>query len=181
MKRWHLGTLLIVIMVFVTVGSTVLAFGPGGRHRSSDCIGTDACVVGPKGWYHGPSGVAADLNLSKEQMDKMWQTTEKFRTDTQKLRYELFQKRFEMKALFTDPKVDDAAIMAKEREISSLRQSMGEKIVQFRLAQRKILTPEQLQKLSEARLEPRFDGMSFGPGGRGAWGRRSEYVIGGGD
>jgi Spy/CpxP family protein refolding chaperone len=103
----------------------------------------------------------AGVDLSKDQQDKMWQLREKFNSDTSALRYEMFQKRNELKTLFADPKATDAAILAKEKEVNALRQKMHDRMVRFKLDQRKIYTPEQLKQISQR------GGCGFGQGPRG--------------
>ncbi len=125
-------------------------------------LATTAFAVGPAGF--GPKGYGRGIDLSKEQTDKMWQIREKFASDTSSLRYELFQKRGELRALYSDPKASDAAIMAKEKEVNTLRQKMHDRMVRFKLEQRKVYTPEQLQKLADSGYGPGFGG---GRGGRG--------------
>jgi Spy/CpxP family protein refolding chaperone len=69
----------------------------------------------------------------------------------------LFQKRIEARKLFTDPSAKDETILAKQKDLNAIQQQLRDKMVQFKLEERKILTPEQLKKLGE-----------FGPGaGRG--------------
>ncbi len=76
----------VVVAVFlVAFATSVFAFGPGG-----------GCGAGPMGG-HG-------IDLSKDQQDKMWQLKEKFNSDTSPLRYEMFQKRNELRTLYADPK-----------------------------------------------------------------------------
>ncbi len=161
MKRWKVGILTLLLLVLATVGA--YAYGPGHGYGPG---------AGPDPGFVGPFGFAAKLNLSNEQMEKMWQMKEKFRNDTQKVRYELFQKRLEMRALFSDPKSDDAAILAKQKEMNALRQNMADKMVEFRLAQRKVLTHEQLKKLGEVGSGGGLERMrmGLGPGDRGPFG-----------
>jgi Spy/CpxP family protein refolding chaperone len=52
-----------------------------------------------------------------------------------------------MRKLFTDPKTDDATLLAKQKEISKLRQQLSEKKAGMKVEWRKILTPEQIAKL----------------------------------
>ena len=66
-----------------------------------------------------------------------------------------------MRKLFTDPKADQAALLAKERELAALRQKLTEIRVQASLEWRSILTPEQIQKLDRM---PRRKGMGRGFG-----------------
>ncbi|MCX5804823.1 MAG: Spy/CpxP family protein refolding chaperone [Proteobacteria bacterium] len=162
MKRWHVG---IMVVLFLALTTTVFAFGHKGGFGPGGCGGQGAGFEGPMGM-----GMAANLNLSKEQIEKMWLTKEKFHNDTQKLRYELFQKRIELKSLYADPKADEATLLAKQKELNTLRQSMQDKMTQMRLEQRKILTPEQIKKLSETSYGPGFGrkGAGRGPCGQGA-------------
>jgi Spy/CpxP family protein refolding chaperone len=129
MKRWYAG--MAVAVLFVALAVTVYA-GPGG--------------MGPG---MGPGGYAY-LNLSQDQMDKMWQLKNKYYNDTQATRYQMFQKQVELRKLYADPKADGAAIAAKEQEVSSLQQQLSDTMAQMRLEQRSFLTPEQIQKLKEA-------------------------------
>lgn len=145
MKRF-LG---IVVAVFlVAFATSVFAFGPGG------------------GFGPGPKGYGPSVDLSKDQQDKMWQLREKFNADTSALRYEMFQKRSELRALYADPKATEAAILAKEKEVDALRQKMHDRMVRFKLDQRKIYTPEQLKQIGD-RGGPGFGVRHFGPRGGG--------------
>lgn len=146
MKKMHVGML---VVLFVALAATVFAFGPGS---------------GPAG-YGGAGGPGfMHLNLSKEQTDKIWQLKEKQRNETSAIRYELFQKKNELRSLYANPGADDAAILAKQKEVNALRTKLQDKMVQFRLDERKILTPEQLKQVNES-------GRGFGFGGRGFGGR----------
>ncbi len=144
MKKYVAGFL---VVLFVALGSTVFAFGPGG-------------FGGCRGGGYGAGPGIAGVDLSKEQLDKMWQLKDKFYGDTKDLRYQMFQKRLDMRTLYADPKTDSAALLAKQKELNALRQKMQDKMAEFKIAQRQVLTPEQLQKYSDG---------SFGRGhGRGA-------------
>jgi len=89
------------------------------------------------------------LNLSDKQLASMKELRNSFHNDTRDLRYNLEIKRIEMRKLFTDPKTDDAILLAKHKEISELRQQLSEKKAQMRIEWRKILTPEQIMKLDK--------------------------------
>jgi Spy/CpxP family protein refolding chaperone len=147
MKKWFVGMLALMVVVAAT---SVFAFGPGG------CGGRGGGFFGGEG-----PGAFERLNLSKEQMDQMWQLREKFQNETKDLRYQMYQKRREMKTLFADSKADDAAIRAQYTQMSALRQKLQDKRVEFKLAQRHILTPDQLQELGQGSF-----GRGFGRGGQ---------------
>jgi Spy/CpxP family protein refolding chaperone len=87
------------------------------------------------------------LGLSDEQLAKMKELKISFHNDTRDLRYNLAIKRLEMRKLFTDPKTDDATLVAKQKEISNLRQQLSDKKAEKKLKWRKILTAEQIAKL----------------------------------
>ena len=61
-----------------------------------------------------------------------------------------------MKKLFGDPKVDDATLMAKQKELIGLKLKMMERKGQMKIEWRRILTPEQIQKLDRISM---FRGM----------------------
>ena len=156
MKRLYA---VIMLVVFVALATTVFAYGPKGAGHGTNagpCPG-----YGKSGGFGHGAGMYAALNLTQEQQDKMWQAKEKFRNDTSATRYQMFKKRAELRNLYADPNANDTAILAKQAELNALRQSIQEKAVQFKLAQRKILTPEQIKQIGET-------GYGFGKGkGRG--------------
>jgi Spy/CpxP family protein refolding chaperone len=167
-KRWYVGIMVVLFLAFTT---TLFAFGNRGGYGTGG-FGPGACLGGGSygGGFGGPMGIAANLNLSKEQTEKMWQLKERFHNDTQKLRFELFQKRIELKDLYADPKTDEATLIAKQKDLNALRQNMQDKMSQIRIEQRKILTPDQIKKLSETSYGPGFGwkGAGRGPCGQGA-------------
>jgi Spy/CpxP family protein refolding chaperone len=163
MKRWHVG---IMVVLFLALTTTVFAFGHRGGFGPGGCGGQDA-------GFGGPMGFAANLNLSKEQTEKMWQIKDKFHNDTQKMRYELFQKHIELKSLYADPKTDEATLLAKQKELNTLRQGMQDKMTQMKLEQRKLLTPEQIKKFSETTYGPGYGRMGYGRGS--GWGKGTGY------
>ncbi len=171
MRKWCMGMAAVVFVVFATVafaqgpgsgpGGPPFAGGPGGFHGPGSFGGSS----GPEGfqrgygpWFHGGFGGGDYLGLSKEQLDKMRELRDRFYNETRDLRYEIAQKQLEMRKLFMDPKTDDATLLAKQKEMSGLRQKLQDKMAQMMIEGRKMLTPEQLQKL---------DRMGMGPGGMG--------------
>jgi len=87
------------------------------------------------------------LNLTQEQRAKMKDIWSRFKADTHDLKYDVAERRMEMRKLYTDPKADQAALMAKEKELTGLRDKLTERRFQAGLEFRSILTPEQIQKL----------------------------------
>jgi Spy/CpxP family protein refolding chaperone len=131
--------------------------GPGGMHGA---MGGDA--------IH--SGIAKHLNLSKEQQDKLNALTNRYFSETRNMRYELAEKRLAMWMLFTDPKTSDATLLAKQKEISALRQKLFDKMAQMMIEGRKILTPDQLAKLDQMGMEMGMGMMHGGMMGGGMMG-----------
>ncbi len=159
-------------VIFVALAVTAFAFGPGaGSMMGKDGYGIHRDgEMGP-----GPMGRGPKLDLSTEQIAAMKQIREKYRVDTEALRNDLIQKQVELKTVYADPKASDAAILAKQKEVDTLKQKMQAKMVQLRLEQRKIFTPEQLTKMGEAAQAfgngkgrgKGFGGRGFGPGACG--------------
>ncbi|MFZ1980457.1 MAG: Spy/CpxP family protein refolding chaperone [Smithella sp.] len=108
-----------------------------------------AMQSGGKPCFHKEFNFKKQLNLSDKQLASMKELRNSFHNDTRDLRYNLEIKRIEMRKLFTDPKTDDATLLAKNKEISELRQQLSEKKAQMRIEWRKILTPEQIMKLDK--------------------------------
>ena len=127
-------------------------WGQGGAHPQ---------MQGP--WGQGPArhGFGAFLGLTQEQKDRMKELRSRFRADTHDLRYDIRLKRLEMKKLFTDPKTDDQTLLAKQKELSALVLKLMDKNAQMKIEWRKILTPEQIQKLDRM---PKGRGMRHHPG-----------------
>ena len=95
----------------------------------------------------------------KSRLTKMRELRDRFYNETRDLRYDMAQKRLEMRKLFMDPKTDDATLLAKQKEMSGLRQKLQDKMAQMMIEGRKILTPEQLQKLDRMGMGSRRHGL----------------------
>jgi Spy/CpxP family protein refolding chaperone len=159
------------LFAFGPAGGPLLA-GPGFTGPPGSAFGSPGAFgPGPEGpgRLQGGPGPAfpggidpARLNLSKEQLSKMRAMADRFFQETRDLRYEVLQKELEMRKLFTDPKVDDATLLAKQKELSTLHLKLMDRSAQLMIEARKILTPEQIQELD--RMPMGHDGM--GPGRR---------------
>jgi Spy/CpxP family protein refolding chaperone len=146
-----------IVMPVQAEGPCCPSGGPG-RFRPSLHLHDPLGFEGPSRCPpSGPMRPRGDLlKLSKEQKGMIKEIKSRRHDEIRELRYELAMKHLEVQRLFTDPKTGDAAIEAKEKELSVLTTRLFEKMAQMRLQWRKILTAEQLQKLD--RLPP-------GPGG----------------
>ncbi|OPY83965.1 MAG: zinc resistance protein [Syntrophorhabdus sp. PtaU1.Bin153] len=173
MKKWHL---VIVVALCIGLATTVYAFGPGHRYAAAGWGGHGPCYGGP-GFGGGP---LAGLDLTKEQASQLWQIREKHHSDTRSLRYEMFQKRLELRKLYADPKADEALMLAKQKEINTLQQKMADKRAQLQFEERKVLTPDQIKKLNEMNGGPGYGFHGFGGRGFGPCGGCGQRALGGG-
>jgi Spy/CpxP family protein refolding chaperone len=139
-----------VVLVMVLGVSYVYAQEQGDPHR--------------QGWIHGEKsrGHGKRLNLTPEQKEKFQELRRKFIGENAQLIGGLVAKRLELRSLWTDPKADSQAILAKEKELRDLQTRMRDKVIQYRLEARNSLTPEQIEKLG--RMGGRGFGHGFGMG-----------------
>ena len=83
------------------------------------------------------------LNLTPEQKTQLQTLRDNFRKDTVLLRNNIKVKRLELRTLWTVPKPEKDKIIAKQKELNDLRTQLQMKFIDFRLAARSYLTPEQ--------------------------------------
>lgn len=86
------------------------------------------------------------LKLSSEQKQEIHSLNETFRNEIERLHSEEFKIKTELKLLWLQPHPDPRRIMSKEKAMHDLEWQMKEKSVQYRLAFRDKLTPEQLSE-----------------------------------
>jgi Spy/CpxP family protein refolding chaperone len=82
-------------------------------------------------------------------MDKIDDLMNRSLKETRDLRYDLALKHIEMHKHFTDPRIDDATLLAKQKELSSLHRKLLDNMARTMIESRKILTPEQLARLDQ--------------------------------
>ena len=110
------------------------------------------------------------LGVTAEQAAKIRQQTSDFRKAEIRSRAEADIKRIELRDLLSAEKPDKAAIDRKLEEIGTARLTREKAAVDFHLAMRNALTPEQREKLKKLREEWRNRGR--GEGREGARGPR---------
>lgn len=137
---------LLVATLFLALATAVFAAppDPGPKDRSE-----------MRGAGDHPAAIqkfAAYLNLTPEQRDKMKEIGNRFWDDTRDLRYQIRFRRLEMKRLFTDPKTDEQALIAKQNELQSLVFKLMQRKGQMKIEWRRVLTPEQIRKLDRMPL-----------------------------
>lgn len=150
-KRYYLG-IGMMALVLVLAGTAAFAApavtGQGAPGR--------AAFGGPSTMGHHHHGMGALLGLTDDQKARMKEIRNRFSAETHDLRYDLMQKRVEMRKLFTDPKVDSARLLDKEKELSALREKLQSRRAQMKIEWRGVLTPEQIQKLDQAPVAHRM-------------------------
>ena len=97
------------------------------------------------GHGHPPCWLPDDLQLTTEQKEKLISIQGSYLSDISSLRNDLLNKRYELRRLMSDPtsKVDD--IRAKQEEAFELETQIQEKVIDYQLMVREILTPEQFR------------------------------------
>ena len=91
--------------------------------------------------------MAKELGLSDEQIEAMRSVNEEMRITTQPLREELFKKRQELMSLLRDEEIDREKADVLIGQIASLQANLDEQIFDRLLMMKRILTPEQQQRL----------------------------------
>ena len=78
-------------------------------------------------------------NLTPEQAGKLFDLRQKFLDDTASLRKDMVVKRAELRVLWRDENPDEKQILAKLKEINTVKAKLQEKVVPFRIEVKKIL------------------------------------------
>jgi Spy/CpxP family protein refolding chaperone len=162
-----LGILLLVAVFAFPVFGRGPGWGSGWGHGYCVNQGYGGGQGGPMGGY------GAGLNLTEEQSAKIRSLREAHQKDVTPLRSELFAKRAELRALWAQTNPDKDAILAKQKEVSTLRDQMREKKTTHRLEMRSLLTPEQ-----QASLTFMGRGKRMGPRGEFGYGHRGRFGHG---
>jgi Spy/CpxP family protein refolding chaperone len=158
--------IIVAVVMVAVLASAGLAVAQGsekgpGMERGYGFHWGGARSAGPGSWYH--------LNLTPDQVEKIRALRESFFKEKVPLQNELMGKRLELKALWMQTNPDEQKILAKQKEINTLRVQFEEKATKNRLEMRKILTPEQqakwIQILSRHQVwGGHHRGWGFGPG-----------------
>jgi Spy/CpxP family protein refolding chaperone len=140
-----------LVGIMALTATTALAWGPGaGRGMGYG--------PGPGSGY-GPG--AAVSTLSPEQAAKIRKIRSDRFAEAAKVRTEMVTKRTALQALFREPVLDQAKIVAKQKEMTARQAQMQEKTLAAWMAVANVLTPEQRAQLPT--VGP-GTGSGFGPG-----------------
>ena len=126
------------------------------------------------GIYGGRMGAQAlsSLNLTADQAEKIRSLRESFMKEIRPIRLRMFNKRAEMRLLWMQTNPDPKKIKATQKEIGDIWGQIRDKITDFRLAIRKVLTPDQVsQLLARGLWRGKGPGCWRGSGGVQCWGR----------
>lgn len=106
------------------------------------------------GWM-GPFSpyLLSQLKLSESQTSEIQVLREKVIEKVGPLRSSLFQIKGELKDLWVQNKPDESRIKEKQKEIRSLRDQIKDRITNYSLELKKLLTPEQNSQLAALWLE----------------------------
>jgi len=112
---------------------------------------------------------ALDLNLSSEQLKEINLIQQAYLKEAQTLRAQLFAKRLELRESITNPTVKPEIIRSKHGEIAELEYKFEEKVIEYLLKVRTLLTQEQLKIWCPEKEAPFFRGMGHGSGIMDPW------------
>lgn len=144
MKKLTLTLTAVALGLLLT--SQAFAWGPGSGKGGGCC--REAGLEG--------------LNLTDEQKTKIDALRDANDKATKPLREKIFDKSVELRRLWLEPKPDKDKITAAQKELRTLRNEMEDSVTALRLEIRKVLTPEQNEKLANSRWGR---GSGFGPRG----------------
>jgi Spy/CpxP family protein refolding chaperone len=140
---------LILGAVFLLVtGALAFAHGPGGGYggghggygmQDGECprmMENGGQGMGPGMMGHGRK--SSDLDLSKEQQDKLDEARERFWSENRKLRRDIADKRDELYDELGKKTTDEARVTALQKELSKLESDFDQKTIQHKLEVHKI-------------------------------------------
>ncbi|MEW6685509.1 MAG: Spy/CpxP family protein refolding chaperone [Candidatus Edwardsbacteria bacterium] len=156
MSRKKLFPLLLTLVFFLARGGSIYAQLPGeGSIRGGPEMRGEGCEmpedIGMPWWKD--KAAAKEIGLSEEQVTKIKNMHLEQKKKMIGLRSELKVKEIELRKLFDEAKPNEAAIKAKAKEISDLREKMFLSDIELRLVMKKMLTPEQEEKIKAMRMK----------------------------
>ncbi len=156
MKKLTLALMAVVLGVFLT--ASAFAFGPTDGRGPGPGYGPGS-GMGPG--YYGNTGFNR-LNLTDEQKTKIEALQIAREKDVRPIREKMFDKSVELRRLWLKENPDKDKILVVQKEVRTLRDKLEDKSTALRFEIRKVLTPEQQEKLASFGWGR---GMGFGPRG----------------
>lgn len=158
-----------LVLVLMAVAMGVLLTLPAFATGSGGCPGN-----GPGGGpgYHQDK-IFKKLNLTDEQKTKIEALMSENQKAIRPLREKMFDKSVELRRLWLQANPDKDKITAAQKELRTLRDKKEDKATTLRFEIRKVLTPEQNEKLANSSWDR---GPGFGP--RGGMRGHEKHVSG---
>jgi len=151
-----LTLVLMVVVMGVLLALPAFAFGPSeGRYPGNE-------KGEGKGHGYHRDAVWEKLNLSDEQKAKVEALQAANKKEVRPVREKLFDKSAELRKLWLQANPEKDKITAAQKEVRKLRDILEDKTTSLHLEIRKVLTPEQNEKLANSRCGK---GMGHGPRG----------------
>lgn len=150
MKKLTFVLMAAALGVFLTVSA--FAFGPGGNRGYGEGRGYGYCG-NPASW---------NLNLTTEQNTKIEALQNADYKAVRPLREKMYDKSVELRREWLKANLDKDKINAAQKELRALRDNIEDKDTALKLEIRKVLTPEQNEKLANSHWGR---GPGFGPRG----------------
>ena len=154
---------LLLVLVLVMAAGFVMAQARQGRQNAPAAIG--AQEMGAQWMNLGPR-IAKALNLSQDQIHKLKQIREEFRSATEQSRTELKSKRQELIKLWAADEPSAAAIKSLQEDMDAPRKQIRDAAIDGGVAALKVLTPDQRAKLRQMIKNRIGARMGMGPAGR---------------
>ena len=102
--------------------------------------------MGMRNWKgEGPCWRASDLHLSQEQVKELQLIQQTYFRETSPFRFQLFIMRLELRELLTNPTTRTESIRRRYLEIIELQSKQEEKVLEYLIKVRGLLTSEQLK------------------------------------
>jgi Spy/CpxP family protein refolding chaperone len=152
-----LTLVLMIVGLGLLLSTSVFAFG-GPRGDRGPGYGPGG---GMEPGYYGKVGFDR-LNLSDEQKTKIEALVTASQKEIRPIREKMFDKSVELRRLWLKENPDRDKILAAQKEVRTLRDKIEDKATALRFEIRKVLTPEQQEKLASFGWGR---GMGFGPRG----------------
>jgi zinc resistance-associated protein len=152
-----LVTILGILLLTAVIAYPVFAHGPGWGgwgHMWGSSGGPGYC-------WRGDGGARG---LSQDQRDNLDALDRKFFNETETLRNEIWNKNVELDKLLNAQNPDEGKIKSLQKEISTLRNQMAEKRLNYRLEARKV-APEGYNGGNAGRYSERSSRGGRGRGG----------------
>ena len=124
-------------------------------------VGTDnliaRCPAGPGGGrMHGGCSAISRLDLTDEQSEKLYQARQKFADQIGVTKAELKKESRHMRDMLTQPTIDRKAVQLTQDKINTLKTSLANAKLAFKLDFSETLTAEQRKQLRYKAFTPRW-------------------------